>query len=169
MRRSSPEAAVESSPQEADPLEQALSLAYRYLDRRDRSTQEVRSHLEAKGLGAEPIAEAIGSLEGQGLLDDARFARLFSEDKRMLEQWGSERIRSALLARGIDRNTIDAALDGRSPQAELEQALGLLRRRFTEPPRARRERDRALGVLLRKGYDPDLALDALAAYAGLAE
>jgi hypothetical protein len=33
------------------------------------------------------------------------------------------------------------------------------------PPRERRERERALGVLLRKGYESELALDALSAYA----
>ena len=38
----------------------------------------------------------------------------------------------------------------------------MLSRRFPKPPRDRRGRDRALGVLLRKGYDIDLALDALA-------
>jgi hypothetical protein len=32
-------------------------------------------------------------------------------------------------------------------------------------PADRRERERALGVLLRKGYESELALDALHAYA----
>ena len=40
--------------------------------------------------------------------------------------------------------------------AELERALALLRRRFPSPPRERRDRDRALAVLLRKGYDTEL-------------
>jgi regulatory protein len=40
----------------------------------------------------------------------------------------------------------------------------VLRQRFPSPPRDRRERERALGILLRKGYDIELALDALAAY-----
>jgi regulatory protein len=40
-----------------------------------------------------------------------------------------------------------------------------LRRRFPEPPEDRRERNRALGMLMRKGYESELALDALAAYA----
>jgi SOS response regulatory protein OraA/RecX len=40
----------------------------------------------------------------------------------------------------------------------------LLRRRFPDPPRERRERERALSMLLRKGYESELALDALAAH-----
>ena len=47
----------------------------------------------------------------------------------------------------------------------MERALELLRRRFPAPAGDRRERDRALGVLVRKGYDVDLALDAIAAHA----
>jgi SOS response regulatory protein OraA/RecX len=47
----------------------------------------------------------------------------------------------------------------------MERALEILRRRFPSPPRERRDRDRALAVLLRKGYEPELALDALTAHA----
>jgi regulatory protein len=54
---------------------------------------------------------------------------------------------------------------GARPRTELQRALALLRRRFPDPPRDRRDRDRALGVLLRKGYESELALDALAAHA----
>jgi regulatory protein len=67
----------------------------------------------------------------------------------------------------------DAALAGGSvspgagdePDSELDRALALLRRRFPDPPEDLRDRNRALGMLLRKGYEPELAYDALAAYA----
>lgn len=164
MRRSSADAA-ESFAREVDPVEHATSLAYRYLDRRDRTVHEVRRHLAGKAIDPQVIEEVLDSLKDQHLLDDVRFAHLFTEDKRTLEQWGAERIRSALLARGVERDTVEAALGGQPQGSELEQALALLSRRFSEPPRDRRDRDRALGVLVRKGYDPELALDALNAYA----
>jgi regulatory protein len=93
---------------------------------------------------------------------------LFAQDKRELAGWGSERIRSGLIARGIDRELVDEALGdagAAEETTELERALALLSCRFPSPPHERRERDRALGLLIRRGYDPDLALDALAAYA----
>jgi regulatory protein len=95
------------------------------------------------------------------------------QDKRELEHWGSERIRRGLEARGIERELAEDALaagagtgdrDSTAPGAgdtELGRALALLRRRFAAPPRERRERERALGVLLRKGYEYELALDAI--------
>jgi regulatory protein len=157
----------------------ALELAYRYLNRRERTVIEVRRHLERNGVDTASCERALELLIEEGTIDDARFARLFVQDKRELQEWGSERIRQGLLARGIDSELIEEALDAGSgpgrdgaPQtdvdphgAELERALALLERRFPAPPRERRERDRALAVLIRKGYDPDLALDALAAYA----
>jgi regulatory protein len=149
----------------SDRLERALGVAYGYLNRRDRTEVEVRRRLAREDLDAAIIDEAVAALSEQGVLDDARYARLFTQDKRELEQWGSERIRRTLLERGIERELIEQTLRDELPESELDGALSLLRRRFAIAPRGRSERDRALAVMLRKGYDPELALDALAAYA----
>jgi regulatory protein len=153
---------------EQERLEHALALAYRYLNPRERTSAEVRRHLERNGVDTVSRDEAVELLAEQGYVDDARFAQLFVQDKRELGEWGSERIRHGLLARGIDRELIlDALVDREAVEetTELERALTLLSRRFPSPPHERRERDRALGLLIRKGYDPELALEALTAYA----
>jgi regulatory protein len=149
-------------------LEHALGLAYRLLNARDRTVSEMRRQLERKGVDESTRGHVLRTLAELGCLDDERFARMFIADKRELEHWGEDRIRSGLLARGIDRDLVQTQLDqicGGDAETELDRALLLLRRRFPAPPRERRERDRALGVLLRKGYDSELALDALTAYA----
>jgi regulatory protein len=150
--------------------ERALELACRYLNRRERTVAEVRRHLVAHDVDARSADEAIRELTEQGYLDDHRFARLFAEDKRHLEQWGAGRIRRALLACGIAPELAETVLgedDGPSERGggELERAMALLRRRFPNPPRDRRERERSLGMLLRKGYELELAREALTAYA----
>jgi len=155
-------------PDDQERLQHALALAYRYLNRRERTTTEVRRHLERKAVDATSCDRALKVLTEEGSVDDARFARLFVQDKRELEEWGRERIRQGLLARGVDRELVEEALSEPAPleeATELDRAVALLGRRFQAPPRERRERDRALGLLIRKGYDPDLALDALVAYA----
>jgi regulatory protein len=146
-------------------IQHALDLAYRYLSRRDRTEAEVRKHLAGKDVDAVTVEESMRELQHSGYLDDARFARLFAQDKRELEQWGSERIKRGLLGRGVEGELVDAVLEQQGAESDLDRALALLRRRFPSPPRDRRERDRALGILLRKGYDPEVALDALASYA----
>jgi regulatory protein len=158
---------------EEERLQKALDLAYAYLNPRDRTVSEVRRRLERGGVSAEVAENVVEVLGEQGFLNDSRFARLFVADKRTLEQWGSERIRRGLVSRGIDRHLADAALaeepagagDEEELESELDRALALLRRRFPQPPEDRRERNRALGMLMRKGYESELALDALAAYA----
>jgi regulatory protein len=151
-------------------LQKALDVGYAHLNRRDRTVSEVRLQLQRKGISEECSDAAIRILGEQGFLDDDRFTRLFVSDKRQLEQWGHERIRRGLLARGIDRELAETALneaetDEVGEESELDRAVALLRRRFPAPPQDRRDRERALGVLLRKGYESELALDALAAHA----
>jgi regulatory protein len=158
---------------EEERLQKALDLAYAYLNPRDRTVSEVRQRLARGGVSAEVTENVVEILGEQGFLNDSRFARLFVADKRTLEQWGSERIRRGLVSRGIDRHLADAALaeepagagDEEELESELDRALALLRRRFPQPPEDPRERNRALGMLMRKGYESELALDALAAYA----
>jgi regulatory protein len=149
--------------------QRALELAYRYLDRRERTVSEVRRHLVSRDVDAATAASVTEALVDQGALDDTRFARLFVQDKRDLEQWGTERVRRGLVARGIDPELAVAAVGsepgGETGASELMRALGVLRQKFPQPPRGRRERERALGLLLRKGYEPELALDALHAHA----
>lgn len=152
-------------------LQRALEVAHEYLSRRDRTVAEVRRQLERRGIAVEPAEGAIEVLVEQGYLNDARFAALFVTDKRELQQWGNERIRRGLLARGIDRGLTERALaaggdeGAECGETELERAVALLRRRFPVPPADQRERQRALGLLVRKGYESELAYDAIAAHA----
>jgi len=146
-------------------LAQAIELGFRYLDRRARTVGEMRRHLEHKRVEASVADRALDTLIEDGYLDDARFARLFVQDKRELELWGADRIERALLGRGVDRELVESALAPPDSDGELGRALALLRRRLRSAPRDRRERNRALGVLLRKGFDPELALEAVLAFA----
>lgn len=145
-------------------LQHALDLAYRYLGHRDRTVVEVRRHLEAKRIEPDTIDAAVAELERCGYLDDARFAQRFCEDRRTLDGWGTERIERKLLACGVARAVVDAALAGRDGEDELAAALALLDRRFPGPLHSDRDRERALGHLVRKGYELDLAYDAVRAH-----
>lgn len=155
----------EGSSGAAEPVQEAIADAYRYLNRRERTQAEARAHLEGMGFDPGDVEQAITALVEDGQLDDVRFARLLVQDKRELEGWGSDRIRLALLARGVEADQIEEALTAQDAGDEMERALELLRGRFPAPASDRRERDRALGMLVRKGYDVDLALDAIAAHA----
>ena len=144
--------------------QRALDLAYKALNRRDRTVFELRTHLEGKLVEPEAIEATVAELEREGLLDDARFARRFSEDKRSLERWGAERIERELTRRGVAADLIEAAIEVWDRDGELDAALALLADKVREPPADDRARDRAWRMLVRKGYAPELAYDAIRAY-----
>ncbi len=144
--------------------ERALELAVGHLGKRDRTAAEIRRHLLAKDIGEQAAEDAVAELVRMGYLDDARYARVFAEDRRALDAWGPERIERRLLELGVDREHIAAAIGARDGESELEAALELLRRRVRAAPASERERERALGMLVRKGYDLELAYDAVRAY-----
>jgi regulatory protein len=152
------------TPTSEERVQHALDAAYRFLGRRDRTVAEVRERLEADAIEADVADEAIAELLRQGYLDDARYAHRFAEDRRTIDAWGAERIERRLLAVGVEPALIAAALGERGAADELEAALAVLRRRFPRAPAGDRDRDRALGLLVRKGYDLDLAYDAVRAY-----
>lgn len=147
-----------------DLLQHALELAYRYLGHRDRTVAEVRRHLEKKGVEAGVIDAVVAELAEQGYLDDARFAQRFAEDRRNLDAWGAERIERKLRDAGVAREHIEAALGAQTADEAREAAVELLRRRFPSAPTDDRGRERALGLLVRRGYDLELAYDAVRAF-----
>lgn len=146
-------------------LQRALDAAYRYLARRDRTVSEVRRHLEERRVEPDAIEQAVAELRDQGYLDDARYARTFAEDRRALDGWGPDRIARKLAQAGVAPEEIEAALAERGRDDELAAAVEVLRRKLRLPPDDDRGRERALGLLVRRGYDFELAHDAIRAFA----
>jgi regulatory protein len=156
----------------ADPgvrLQHARDLAWAALNRREHTQAELTRVLERKRCTPEEIATVLAELVEGGWVDDAGYARRFAEDRRNLDGWGAERIERRLRVLGIDPEHVAAAVGARAAQDEQEAALALLRRRFPVPPDDARERNRALGVLVRKGYELELAHDVLRRYCGVGE
>jgi regulatory protein len=143
--------------------EDAFERAVGTLGQRERTTAELEAWLAERGHPAAEIAAAIERLTAIGELDDEAFARRYAEDKRELRGWGANRIREALAAKGLDRATIDGALAADAPGEELARAVVLLERRG-EPAVDEPSRARALGFLARRGYDSELAYEAVRAF-----
>ncbi len=140
--------------------EEALSLALGALAQKERTVAELGEWL--RGRGVEP-GRAEGVVEGlieDGVLDDTRYARRYAEDKRELQGWGSERIRTALLERGVSGDDVEEAIGEASGEEEIELAVKLLRDRGAALE-GQAERQRALGLLARRGYEAEVAYEAI--------
>ena len=158
----------ERSPDPEVRLQHARDVAWRALNRRDHTMAELARALARKRAEPAVIDTVVGELREQGYLDDARYAHRFAEDRRRLDGWGAERIERRLREAGVAPELIVEAVGEQGHEDELEAALALLRRRFPDPPATQRDCERALGMLVRKGYELELAHDAIRRHAGVA-
>jgi regulatory protein len=141
-----------------------LAVALKALNRREHSIAEIEAKLTDRGFDRDQIEEAVGELVLTGALDDARFARAFSADKRELSGWGPERIAGALADKGVSQELIDECCGSEGREELIERARELLAERgaaFDDDG----ERSRALGFLTRRGFDYEIAYDAIRAAA----
>lgn len=143
--------------------ERAIQLAYRAVGYRERTVAELRTFLERKRVEPAAIDDAVVELSRAGFIDDARYAQRFAEDKRELSGWGSERIARDLHRRGVAPDLVDAVVAGRSLDSELASALLVLEQRMAAPGDDR-ERDRAWRLLIRRGYQSEIAYEAVRRY-----
>jgi regulatory protein len=136
--------------------EDAYRAAVRLLAARPRSVQEVVRRLRQKKMPAQAVAEAVGRLEGRGLLDDPEFARAFARG-RAERGYGPARILADLAARGVERRVAEVAVaelaagDETDRPAELEVVARKRARQMAGLPPAVRKR-RLVGYLSRRGF-----------------
>jgi regulatory protein len=149
-----------------DALTEALARCYAHLARREHSVAELRAKLVRAGVRNDVAEEALAVVIEQGYLSDERYARLLAEDRRTLDGWGVERIRDRMVRAGIDRSLIDITLAPFDEASERQAAMALLRRRVPTEPGDARERQRAFALLVRQGFESDVAYDAIRGYGG---
>ncbi|MDI6739391.1 MAG: regulatory protein RecX [Candidatus Edwardsbacteria bacterium] len=131
--------------------------ARRCLAIKPRSARELKDKLLRKGFAPDQIAPVIDDLLSLGLLDDAKYAKLWVEGRISNKPMGAARLRAELAAKGVDREIIDAVLAQYKPEInEVDAALDLAQRKIRllkglDPITARR---RLAGFLARRGYSP---------------
>lgn len=114
----------------ADGAVRAREQALRLLNHRLRTHREIEQRLRQNQWSPSVIARAMDRLEQAGWIDDARFARLWVEERLRLRPIGIALLRRELRNKGIDEDTIDVTLQEREHQQdEAAVAYGLLQRR----------------------------------------
>ena len=147
-----------------------LEAALRFLEARQRSAAEVRRRLLLHGYRADLVDGAIGRLLDLAIIDDAAFAHAWVESRDRARPRGERALRRELAAKGVDRETVDGAIEERdaaAPDADADAARRLLDRNAralarVADPRARRQR--AYALLVRNGFDSELAMSSVRAW-----
>lgn len=80
--------------------------------RREYCTSDItQKAIKAMEDDRDAAAEIVASLKENGFVSDLRYASAFAREKASLTGWGPIKIRFALAAKGIDRETIAEALE----------------------------------------------------------
>jgi len=147
-----------------DDRQKAYDRALRYLSYRPRSQAEVRRNLLAAGLAADLVEATLARLAAQGYLNDAEFARFWVENRQQFRPKGGQALRGELRQRGVDSETVEAALTdldaaASAYEAARPRAIRLAALAQADPTVFRRK----LGdFLLRRGFDYEVVKETVA-------
>ncbi|MFZ1384198.1 MAG: regulatory protein RecX [Propionicimonas sp.] len=137
----------------ADPVAVAREIALRQLTVRARTEAELRAALARRHVPTEAVDEVVERFSEVGLLDDVAYARdwVASGERRFKSR---RSLAQELAAKGVDRETIDSALESRDAEVELEAARALGRKKAAATqgldPAVRYRR--LAGALARRGF-----------------
>lgn len=138
--------------------QRALDKALRALGMRAHSEKEIVDKLERAGFDERTIAEVMAKLTEYNFTNDEDFARQWTQTraKRGLGPW---RISQELRRKGIDTETVTEAVAEIDEEEAFEQAQTLALRQLRRG--GDRARKRAYDAMIRRGYDFDMAREAL--------
>ena len=136
-------------------FEQAKNIIFRFLSFRARSVEEVKRHLTKKGYSEAVVEAVIEWAREYRLLDDAKFAARWVENRKLLKPMGKRRLIHELKEKGIPEAIVASQLSDFSSEEEYQLA-----RNFAETKLDRTTRtvtpEKVMGWLLRRGFSSEL-------------
>lgn len=104
-------------------IERAKSRAINYISGKLKTKYEVRLKLTEKDFTEDIIDEVINILEKEEYLNDRLYCEVFIEDKKQLNGYGKNKIKSLLIQKGISKSVFEDFLDEFEYEEEFDNAL----------------------------------------------
>jgi regulatory protein len=146
--------------------EQARALCLRLLTARSRTRAELSGQLAKRGYPGDVSAQVLDRLAAVGLVDDTEFAEQWVQSRRANAGKSKHALAAELHAKGVDNDVITSALADLDSGAERVRAEKLvqarLRRENLDGDHMRVAR-RLVGMLVRRGYEQNLAYGVVSA------
>ena len=136
----------------ADRRREALEAAATLLARRMRSERELRRRLAMRRFPPDLVDATIEHLRGLHLIDDAEFARAWTETRDRSAPRGKRLVVQELRRLGVDLTTARAATEEISDD-DAAYRLATRRARSTDATNYREFRERLGTYLVRRGFD----------------
>ena len=104
-------------------IERAKSRAINYISGKLKTKYEVRLKLKENGFEEDVIDEVLDILEKEEYLNDKVYCEIFIEDKKKLNGYGKNKIKSLLIQKGISKNIFEDFLNEFEYDEEFDNAL----------------------------------------------
>ena len=104
-------------------IERAKSRAINYISGKLKTKYEVRLKLNENGFAEDVIDEVLDILEKEEYLNDKVYCEIFIEDKKKLNGYGKNKIKSLLIQKGISKNIFEDFLNEFEYDEEFDNAL----------------------------------------------
>ena len=92
---------------------------------RAKSKGELLAHLKKRGVEDEVANATIYKLTQNGLINDAEFAKAWTQSRHKAKKLSKRIIAGELRTRGVDQSAIDEALDEIDDKSEYQTAFSL--------------------------------------------
>jgi len=138
--------------------EEALSRLQHLCSVSEKCSGEAMEKLRQWDIPEESRKTIIEKLLKDKFIDDVRFAGFFVRDKQRINKWGREKIRYALVHKGVSKEIIDQALSD-LPAENFEEALReLLKKKSKELGKfeSYEKKNRLIRFAIQRGFDYDL-------------
>ena len=142
----------------ADEFDKAKQAAVNLLSFRPRSIKEVSNRLVHKGWNKDLADRVTGELVDKGYLNDEEFAAIFARDKAKNKCLGPVALKSELIKTGVAQKIIEQTIEAvysKYPADELIQRLMKKRGIDLDVPLVKKEKQRFINLLKRKGFTWD--------------
>ena len=125
--------------------------------KREYCVSDLREKLMKATDGDSDVTEKIlSSLITEGYADDLRYASAFAREKASLTGWGPVKIRYSLASKSIDKEIIDAALEGIDADKAQDRLERLMQARWKTLEGDPQAKLKLLKFALSRGYGYDL-------------
>ena len=104
-------------------IERAKSRAINYISGKLKTKYEVKLKLKEKDFTEDIIDEVIDILEKEEYLNDRLYCEVFIEDKKQLNGYGKNKIKSLLIQKGVSKSVFEDFLDEFEYEEEFDNAL----------------------------------------------
>ena len=137
----------------------AESYAYRLLNYRPRSEQEIRDKLKKRGFAEEIIDCLVLELKNRSLIDDYNFARLWMKSRLQSSGQSFSNVRRELLRKGIADDIIEdvtAQIEKDFNEYDIAKGLIEMRLRLVQGLDRHKAQYRLYGYLKRRGFSDNI-------------